>query len=72
MKTHPPERLLLRYATAEVVTIGRGLHRVIQSLQRGDLENIRPLDRRYAGLSHTGPIISSIVVTRKEMYESRT
>ena len=68
----PPERLLLRYATAEVVMIGRGLRRVIQALQRGELENVRPLDRRYAGLPHTGPIISSIVVTRKDVYESRT
>ena len=63
----PPERLHLRYATGEAVILGRGLGRLAQLLQRGELENIRPLDRRYAGLRHTGPIISSIVVTRKEV-----
>ena len=39
----PPERLLLRYATAEVVMIGQGLRRVVQALQRGELENVWPL-----------------------------
>lgn len=63
----PPERLHLRYATGEVVVLGRGLRRLSQLLQRGELENIRSLDRRYAGLRHTGPIISSIIVTRKEV-----
>jgi hypothetical protein len=63
----PPERLRLRYATGEVVILGQGLRRLAQLIQLGELENIRPLDRRYAGLRHTGPIISSIVVTRKEV-----
>jgi hypothetical protein len=63
----PPERLHLRYVTGEVAIVGRGLRRLAQLLQRGELENIRPLDRRYAGLSRSGPIVSSIVVTRKEV-----
>jgi hypothetical protein len=63
----PPERFHLRYVTGEAVILGRGLRRIAQLLQRGELENIRPLDRRYAGLRHSGPIISSIVVTRKEV-----
>jgi hypothetical protein len=63
----PTERLDLRYATAEMVILGQGLRRLVQLIQRGELENIRPLDRRYAGLRYTGPIISSIIVTRKEV-----
>jgi hypothetical protein len=66
-KDAPPERLQLRYVTAEVAILGRGLRRLAQLLQRGELENIRPLDRRYVGLSRSAPIISSIVVTRKEI-----
>src|SRR5207249_10425965 len=58
----PPERLHLRYVTGEVAILGRGLRRLGQLLQRGELENIRPIDRRYAGLRQSGPIISSIVV----------
>ncbi|HLH54018.1 MAG TPA: hypothetical protein VKY92_10440 [Verrucomicrobiae bacterium] len=63
----PTERLDLRYATGEAVILGQSLRRLAQLIQRGELENIRPLDRRYAGLRYTGPIISSIVVTRKEV-----
>jgi len=63
----PTERLDLRYATAEAVILGQGLRRLAQLIQRGELENIRPLDRRYAGLRFTGPVISSIIVTRKEV-----
>jgi hypothetical protein len=63
----PPERLHLRYVTGEVAILGRGLRRLAQLLQRGELENIRSLDRRYAGLRHSAPIISSIVVMRKEV-----
>jgi hypothetical protein len=63
----PPERLHLRFVTCEAVILGRGLRRLAQLLQRGELENVRPLDRRYAGLRHSGPIISSIVVTRREV-----
>jgi hypothetical protein len=63
----PPERLHLRYATGEAVILGQGLRRLAQLIQRGELENMRPLDRRYGGLRSTGPIISSIIVTRKEV-----
>lgn len=63
----PPDRLNLHYVTGEVVILGRALRRLAQLLQRGELENIRSLDRRYAGLRQNGPIISSIVVTRKEL-----
>jgi hypothetical protein len=66
-ETAPPERLHLRFATGEAVILGQGLRRLAQLIQRGELENIRPLDRRYAGLRYTGPIISSIIVTRKEV-----
>ena len=62
----PPERLTIRFATGEVVVLGRGLRRLAQLIQRGELENIRPLDRRYTALRQGGPVILSIVVTRKE------
>ena len=62
----PPERLHLRYATGEAVILGRGLRRLAQLLQRGELENIKPIGQRYRGLRQGGPMISSIIVTRKE------
>ena len=62
-----PERLSLRFATGEAVILGRGLRRVAQWLQRGELENIRPLDRRYISLRQSGPMVLSVVVTRKSV-----
>ena len=61
----PPERLQVRYATGEIVILGRGLGRVAQWLQRGELESLKPVGRRYTGLRQSMPIISSIAVTRK-------
>ena len=63
----PPERLHIRYATGEVVVLGQGLRRLAQLIQRGELENIRPVRQRYAGLRPGGVMIASIVVTRKEV-----
>ena len=63
----PPERLHIRSATGEVVVLGQGLRRLAQLIQRGELENIRPVRQRYAGLRPSGVMISSIVVTRKEI-----
>jgi hypothetical protein len=62
----PPERLLVRYATGEIVILGRGLHRLAHPLQRGELESLKPLAARYTGMRpQGGTIISSINVTRK-------
>jgi hypothetical protein len=61
-----PERLLIRYATGEIVLLGRSLRRVVQLLQRGELESLKPLGQRYVELRQGSPMISSISVTRKE------
>jgi hypothetical protein len=62
----PAERLQIRYATGEITILGTGLNRLARMLQRGELESIRPVGNRYAGLQTSGSIISSITVTRKE------
>jgi len=60
------ERLLLRYAAAEIVILGRGLRRLTRHLQRGELESLKPLAARYTGMRpQDGTIISSVTVTRK-------
>ena len=61
----PPERLLIRYATGEIVILGRGLRRVAQMIQRGELESLKALGQRYAGLREGGPMIASIAVNWK-------
>src|SRR5437870_10282815 len=65
-ESDPPERLQVRYATGEIVILGRGLRKVAQWLQIGELKSIKPVGLRYTALRYSGPIISSIAVTRKE------
>ena len=47
-----PERLHIRFATADVVVLGKRLRRLAELL-RGELEYVYPLAERYAGLAHT-------------------
>jgi hypothetical protein len=61
----PPERLHIRYATGEIVILGQALRRVAQMIQRGELESLKAVGQRYAGLREGGPMISSITVSRK-------
>jgi len=62
----PPERVHVRYATGEVVILGCRLRKLADLIQRGELKNLKPAMKRYASLRQSGPMISSIVVTRKE------
>lgn len=62
-----PKRLQIRYATGEVIVLGRGLRRLARKLQDGDLISIKPLGSRYSGLAEGRVMISSIVVSRKEV-----
>src|SRR5207249_4361519 len=63
-KGDAPERLRVRYVSGEILILGRGLRRLAEMLQRGELENMRPIDQRYTGLRH-GLLITSITITRK-------
>ena len=58
-----PERLHIRFATADIVVVGRRLRRLAELLQRGELERVHPLAERYAGLAHAGPDVRSLTVT---------
>jgi hypothetical protein len=62
----PPERLQIRYATGEIVLLGRGLHKLAQWLQRGELESLKPLGKRYAGLRLRDAFVTSITVSRED------
>jgi hypothetical protein len=62
----PPEKLSICFAVAEVMVLGSGLKTVERLIQKYELKFVKSADRRYAGLRQSGPLISSIAVTRKE------
>ena len=44
----PPERMVLRFASAEVVLLGSGLRTIERAVQRSDLKFVQSADRRLA------------------------
>lgn len=44
----PPEKLLLHFATADVVLLGSGLKAVEKAVQRYELKLVQATDRRFA------------------------
>ena len=61
----PPERLVLRFTTGEVIVVGSGLERIEDRLAAGHLRGLKTVEPRYASVLKSGPIISSITVNRK-------
>jgi hypothetical protein len=44
----PPEKMLIRFALADVVVLGSGLRTLEQALQKYELNHVRSADRRFA------------------------
>jgi hypothetical protein len=44
----PPEKMLIRFAQADVVVLGSGLRTLEQALQKYELKHVRSADRRFA------------------------
>jgi hypothetical protein len=57
----PPEKMLIRFAQAEVVVLGCGLDAVERDLQRYELNLIMAAPRRFAGLLHSH--IAAVTIT---------
>jgi hypothetical protein len=57
----PPEKMLIRFAQAEVVVLGCGLDAVESYLQRYELNFIKSAPRRFVGLLNTH--ISAVTIT---------
>ena len=61
----PPERMRLRFATAEVMILGSRLERIASALSEGQLRGLKAISRRYARVLKSGPMIFSIAVALK-------
>jgi hypothetical protein len=57
----PPEKLLIRFALAEVVVLGSGLKSIERDLQNYELSFVKSADRRHAATLNTH--IASVAIT---------
>jgi hypothetical protein len=57
----PPEKMLIRFACAEVVVVGSGLKRLEQGIQKYGLKFVKSADRRLAATLKTH--IAAVTVT---------
>jgi hypothetical protein len=57
----PPEKLLIRFALAEVVVLGSGLKSIERDLQKYELNFVKSADRRYAATLNT--YVASVAIT---------
>ena len=57
----PPERMLIRFASADVVVLGSGLKRLEQAIQKFELKFVKSADRRLAATLNTH--IATVTVT---------
>jgi len=61
----PPEKLLIRFALAEVVVLGSGLKSIERDLQKYELSFVKSADRRHAATLNTH-VASVIIIFTKE------
>jgi radical SAM superfamily enzyme YgiQ (UPF0313 family) len=57
----PPEKILIRFALADVVVLGSGLRTLEREIQKYELKFVKSADRRYAATLNTH--ITSLTVT---------
>jgi hypothetical protein len=63
----PPQKMLIRFALAEVVVLGSGLASVERDLQRYELKFIKSADRRFAAMASTHIAAVTITLTKEEL-----
>ena len=57
----PPEKMLIRFAPAEVVVLGSGLTAIERALQKYELKFVKAADRRHAATLNT--FVASVAIT---------
>jgi hypothetical protein len=57
----PPEKMLIRFAPAEVVVLGSGLMAIERALQKYELKFVKAADRRHAATLNT--FVASVAIT---------
>ena len=63
----PPEKMLIRFATAEVVVLGSGLKRMEQGIQKYELKFVKSADRRLAATLSTHIAAVTLTLTKESV-----
>ena len=63
----PPEKMLVHFATAEVVVIGSGLNTVARKLQKYELKFVKSADCRLAATLNTHIAAVTVTVTKENV-----
>jgi hypothetical protein len=63
----PPEKMLIRFATAEVVVLGSGLDAVERKLQKYELKFVKSADRRLAVTLNTHIAAITVTLTKESV-----
>ena len=63
----PPEKMLIRFATAEVVVLGSGLKRLEQGIQKYELKFVKSADRRLAATLSTHIAAVTLTLTKESV-----
>jgi hypothetical protein len=63
----PPEKMLIRFALADVVVLGSGLMAIERALQKYELKFVKAADRRHAGTLNTFVASVAITITKQNI-----
>jgi hypothetical protein len=63
----PPEKMLIRFATAEVVILGSGLKRLEQGIQKYELKFVKSVDRLLATTLSTHIAAVTLTLTKESV-----
>ena len=63
----PPEKMMIRFALADVVVLGSGLRAIERGLQKYELKFVKAADRRYAATLNTFVASVAITLTKKDI-----
>ena len=63
----PPEKMRIRFATAEVAVLGSGLNAVERRLQKYELAFVKSADRRLAATLKTHIAVITVTLTKENV-----
>jgi hypothetical protein len=63
----PPEKMLIRFALADVVVLGSGLIAIERALQKYELKFVKAADRRHAATLNTFVASVAIIMTKEKI-----